>query len=107
MLVDRAGEGGERLEVGKGGLPVTLVVLAEGQQLAGRRGVGDGVDHGLEDAGGVAVPLPLVGADAGGHPLGDPGPQVVPVRAGRRGQLLGDVGRQLGRRPDRPMGRRS
>ena len=43
----------------------------------------------------------------GGHPLGDPVPQVVPVGTGRGGQLVGDVRRQLGGWLHRPVGRRS
>ena len=105
VLVDRTGQGGERLQIGQGGLPVALVVLAETEQFAGRGGARDGVHHRLQDAGGVPVPLPLVGTDARGHPLADPLPEVVPVRAGRGGQLVGDVGGQLGRWLDRPVGR--
>ena len=107
MLVDRAGQRGECLEVGKCGLPVALVVLAQPQQLPRRRGGGDGVDDGLEDPRCVPVPLALEGADAGRHPLGDPVPELAPVRAGRRGQLVGDVRWELGRRLDGAVGRRS
>ena len=94
--VDRAGQGGECLQVGKGGLPEAQLVLAECHQLRDRGGVGDRVDHRLQDPGGVPVPLPLVGADTGGHPLADPGPEGAPVRAGGGRQLVGDVCWKLG-----------
>ncbi len=105
MLVDRSGQGGERLEVGQCRLPVALVVLAEGQQLPRRGGVGNGVDHRLEDPRCVPVPLALEGADTGGHALGDPVPEMVPVGTGGRGQLVGDVRRELGRGRHGAVGR--
>ena len=73
VLVRRSGQRGEGVELEEGGPPVADAVVAETEQLAGRRRRRHRIDDGTQHAQGISVALALEGGEGSTHPLGHSG----------------------------------